>query len=461
MKQIKTKIKIAVIAMMGMSLGVNAQDYVPDTGGTFKGKIINNSSSFRNHIQLKRLENNFNNTWDITLTGGNSANALTFTPEGANGYSFDSRLHISASKSIFGQENNQWDLGKINNRFKKLYTNEIDASGDIIANGFVSVGGSYRLRLNSNLLQFSRNGFSYIDNKDSNGSIAIRTGGTEDVDLLVRSDGNVGIGTTSPKAKLDVNGVIQVGNRDATNGGIIIAQKYTGNDYLGTLSSNYSSGALIMGYGAAGMPNQGASGQLISTFDNFNGFRSAIRVASGTFEFVSSPTKLQTTVGSQIDVESRFFINNQGKVGIGTKTMGNLRLAVEGSIGAREVKVEASGWSDFVFYDDYKLPTLKEVENHITEKGHLKDIPSAEEVEKNGFFLGEMDAKLLQKIEELTLYTIEQEKKIEALEMEKVENKKQQKEIEELKKQNSKIDRQQKEIKELKALVQKLLKDKN
>ena len=53
---------------------------------------------------------------------------------------------------------------------------------------------------------------------------------------------------------------------------------------------------------------------------------------------------------------------------------------------------------------------------HIQENGHLKDIPSAEDVEENGVFLGEMDAKLLQKIEELTLYTIEQEKRIKNLE---------------------------------------------
>jgi hypothetical protein len=102
-----------------------------------------------------------------------------------------------------------------------------------------------------------------------------------------------------------------------------------------------------------------------------------------------------------------------GNVAIGTSSTGNHKLAVEGSIGAREVKVEASGWSDFVFYEDYQLPTLNEVENHIKEKGHLKDIPSAEKVKQEGFFLGEMNAKLLQKIEELTLYTIQQQKELE------------------------------------------------
>jgi hypothetical protein len=99
-----------------------------------------------------------------------------------------------------------------------------------------------------------------------------------------------------------------------------------------------------------------------------------------------------------------------GSLGIGTTTTGSHKLAVEGSIGAREIKVQATGWSDFVFKKDYKLTTLEEVENHIKEKGHLENIPSEEEVLKNGINLGEMNSKLLQKIEELTLYLIEMKK---------------------------------------------------
>ena len=139
-----------------------------------------------------------------------------------------------------------------------------------------------------------------------------------------------------------------------------------------------------------------------------------------------------------------------GNVGIGTTNPGSWRLAVNGQIRAKEIKVE-TGWSDFVFYDNYNLPTLKEVEKYIKEKGHLKDIPSAKEVEKHGIFLGEMDAKLLQKIEELTLYTIEQEKKI----------KSQENKISALEKSSSKIEKQQKEIEKLKTLVKKILKDKS
>lgn len=120
---------------------------------------------------------------------------------------------------------------------------------------------------------------------------------------------------------------------------------------------------------------------------------------------------------------------DNGNVGIGTRNPGAWKLAVNGNIRAKEIKVE-TGWSDFVFYDDYKLPTLIEVENHIRQKGHLKDVPSAEEVAKHGIFLGEMDSKLLHKIEELTLYAIQQEKQ---------------------------INKQAKEIEELKSLVEQLL----
>ncbi len=90
-------------------------------------------------------------------------------------------------------------------------------------------------------------------------------------------------------------------------------------------------------------------------------------------------------------------------------------LGVKGKITSSEVKVKIGGWADYVFEETYELPTLSEVEKHIKEKGHLQNIPSAKEVAKNGIQLGEMNMKLLEKIEELTLYTIAQEKEIQTL----------------------------------------------
>ncbi|WP_294959863.1 hypothetical protein [uncultured Flavobacterium sp.] len=113
-------------------------------------------------------------------------------------------------------------------------------------------------------------------------------------------------------------------------------------------------------------------------------------------------------------VVERMRIKSNGNVGIGITDPQN-KLDVNGTIHSKEVKVDMTGWSDFVFKKEYNLPTLEQVQKHIAEKGHLENIPSEAEVLKNGINLGEMNSKLLQKIEELTLYVIEQDKKTEQL----------------------------------------------
>ncbi len=110
--------------------------------------------------------------------------------------------------------------------------------------------------------------------------------------------------------------------------------------------------------------------------------------------------------------------NSSGSVGIGTTTP-NAKLAVNGNIRAKEVKVENANWPDYVFKKNYDLPSLKFTEQLIKEKGHLPGIPSAADVKANGVDLGEMNAKLLQKIEELTLYLIEIKKEVETLKRDK------------------------------------------
>lgn len=110
-------------------------------------------------------------------------------------------------------------------------------------------------------------------------------------------------------------------------------------------------------------------------------------------------------------------ITKDGKIGFGTENPQH-KLDVNGTIRSKEVKIEAIGWADFVFDKNYKLPTLQTVEQHIKDKGHSPDIPSEKEVLENGINLGDMQTKLIQKIEELTLYVIDQDKRIKALEEE-------------------------------------------
>ena len=124
---------------------------------------------------------------------------------------------------------------------------------------------------------------------------------------------------------------------------------------------------------------------------------------------------------SELDVNgtisTKRLLVTDGNVGIGTLDPQGYKLAVNGTIRAKEIKVD-SDWADFVFKKDYKLPTLKEVETHINENGTLPGIPSESEVKGNGVNLAETNALLLQKIEELTLYIIQQEKRMESMEAE-------------------------------------------
>lgn len=103
---------------------------------------------------------------------------------------------------------------------------------------------------------------------------------------------------------------------------------------------------------------------------------------------------------------TRVFFSTAGNVGIGTTTPAE-RLSVNGNIRAKEVKVEMANWPDYVFQKDYALLPLDNLNAYIKESGHLPGIPTAKEVESDGVALAEMNRKLLEKVEELTLYLIE------------------------------------------------------
>lgn len=157
-------------------------------------------------------------------------------------------------------------------------------------------------------------------------------------------------------------------------------------------------------------------------FSNFSNTGDAVINANVTGSLIianerNGGIKFETGLaGSTAKIQ--MLIDNKGNVGIGTGStaLNPLeKLAVNGLIHTKEVKVDLLNWPDYVFEPSYTLTPLHELEQKIITDKHLPEIPSAKDVEENGVLLGEMNKKLLQKVEELTLYMIQLNKEIELL----------------------------------------------
>jgi hypothetical protein len=124
----------------------------------------------------------------------------------------------------------------------------------------------------------------------------------------------------------------------------------------------------------------------------------------------------QVIEGDSIKMKGKLFINS-APGNVSDEIKNKFSAFIAGGVLSEDYAIAPkTNWSDYVFKAGYPLLNLNEVENYIKENKHLPDIPSAAEVQENGYTLHEMNVKLLQKVEELTLYTIEQNKKIEQLE---------------------------------------------
>jgi len=120
---------------------------------------------------------------------------------------------------------------------------------------------------------------------------------------------------------------------------------------------------------------------------------------------------------NNVVMSTNAFINGNARAGtlnVGTSLNTSGYIArIGGKLICEEVKVKliSSGWPDYVFSEKYKLPTLQELQSFIQKNKHLPNIPSAAEVEKEGLELGDMQKRMMEKIEELTLYILQLEKK--------------------------------------------------
>lgn len=193
--------------------------------------------------------------------------------------------------------------------------------------------------------------------------------------LFIEQGGNVGIGKADPLAKLDVNGGIRWGSA-----------------------------------GASLTTNQGAAIELRGTGIPF-------------IDFSNDAT---------IDYDARLVLANDNRL-----TVQGAEFAVLNTISAKRMKVTATGYPDYVFEKGYDLKTLKEVEQHIESKGHLPGVPSEKEIIKTGLDLNDQSMWQMEKIEELFLHMIENEKRVDALVTE----------VEELKQENKQLKKENKSLK--------------
>ena len=115
-------------------------------------------------------------------------------------------------------------------------------------------------------------------------------------------------------------------------------------------------------------------------------------------------------------VKDGVYIDASGNLGLGQQNLKD-KLEVNGQIHAKSVKVDLDNWADHVFDKSYPLDSLSQIEDYIKNHGHLREIPTAEEVRSNGIDLGQINRLLLKKIEELTLHLIDKEKQISQLQL--------------------------------------------
>ncbi|MDO9152797.1 MAG: hypothetical protein Q7U47_03660 [Paludibacter sp.] len=420
----KTKLFFLIVIILSMLsvTNVNAATYT----GT-QSTVISYTTNYTN---------NMSEIWNITSSDltkpitiyynigtESSYDFLTINEVDNNGVYTSQLLRISGTQSGFISTNTP------NGRVQVVFTSD----------GSICYANNNSLYWGINVTFSTNNNYFVNNNLQTNGNAYIA--------------GNLGVGTTSPLSKLDVIGEI----RSSLNNGV-------------------SNLRMIGGSYAAMLRNDGTDTHfLLTNSNNANGGWNSLRPwhvnnSTGNISFADGKVQIAHSTGEvSFPIEKRigaylsdnfvyktkpmgnysigWFTDNEasgtgpalwmsgyngvklftqstprltvlgnGKIGIGT-TLPDELLTVNGIIHAKEVKVDLTGpLADFVFDPAYNLMPLTEVEQFVKTNRHLPMIPSATEVQTNGLNLGEMQNKLLQKIEELTLYVIEQQKRIEQLE---------------------------------------------
>lgn len=240
--------------------------------------------------------------------------------------------------------------------------------------------------------------------------------------LTIDVAGNIGIGNVNPQVPLSFS--VGYGKR------ISLSRGSTGDMGMGVFSNefriNSDARTSNISFGFDSLPTgftenvrfEGTGDVHVGTYGVWNNatYDRRLKFGDGLFCYIGE-------VGGDdaMELKAGKFTFKNGAVAIGNTASpfaSGYKLSVDGKIISEEVRVLLkTSWPDYVFAENYKLPDLNNLENFINVNKHLPNIPSADEVKNGGILLGDMNAKLLEKIEELSLYIIQLNKKIEAQQM--------------------------------------------
>ena len=284
--------------------------------------------------------------------------------------------------------------------------------------GFIGFNTVSNIRAMTNSQVISSGGaqFSLVDLQ----FLTYKSDGTYAERMRFTSDGYLGIGTSMPQSMLSVNGTADVNTLTVTTGDLYLANNGLAGVRHGCLSTHTYNACGTLGYLTFGFTaNTGANTTTpdpltiqqsnLSVGINKNNPQAKLHIVGAGVTSVTNTLLIQNSATNDL-----MRVNDDATFTFGTTAL-KAKMDVNGDITTRKVKVTQAGWPDYVFHKSYQLPTLEEVERYIKKHQHLPEVPSADNIAKDGLDLGDNQSILLKKIEELTLYVIEQNKKIEQM----------------------------------------------
>jgi len=396
-----------------MSIGfLQAQSGITKSSGastgsvTHTGKLLLNSSNWDDHLSITRVG-----------YGG------TFKPDGSIGHT-GLGLHLNKPTNALYEPNFYVLGGNVG-----IGTHKPGYQLDLLN----AAGGDFIRLSRGNDSQGYGTARFLVDNLYDRFYLITGEGADASHGLMINENGNIGMGITSPQARLHVNEPGFAG----TGGEFLRFTRGSGNArfmmdnddnklYMVTGLDSEKRGLVIDKEGKIGIGERFPSAQL-HIGEPFGGIATRgellkLTRGNGVARFVMDRDQdnLYIVTGSGSDASHGMMIHANGKVGIGTTSLDvDALLTVKGKANAREVKVHIDAGKDIVFQNNYNLMPLEQVEAFIQQNKHLPEVAPARVMEKEGLELGKFNMTLLQKVEELTLHTIAQQKEIKQLKKEK------------------------------------------